>query len=133
VLVFVLIARYSFQIFMKLEFFSTDFRRMLHYATKFHENPSSGWRVFFPCGLTDGQTDLTKRTVPFRNFANAPINRSIGSTKIETINLAVLPISFKTDICFYSVKTRYNALVPAACFGGHRPSSGSLYTNIFKT
>jgi len=34
---------------------------------KFHENPSSGSRVF-PCG----QTDMTKLTVAFRSFANAP-------------------------------------------------------------
>ena len=34
----------------------------------FHENPSNGSR-FVPCGRTDRQTDTTKLTVAFRNFA----------------------------------------------------------------
>ena len=34
---------------------------------KFHENPSSGSRIF-PCG----RTDMTKLIVVFRNFANKP-------------------------------------------------------------
>jgi hypothetical protein len=46
---------------------------------KFHQNPFSGSRVF-PCGQTDekteirtdGQTDITKLTIGFRNFASAP-------------------------------------------------------------
>jgi len=38
---------------------------------KFHENPSSGSRVF-PCRRTDGGTDMTMLMVAFRNFANAP-------------------------------------------------------------
>jgi hypothetical protein len=37
---------------------------------KFHENPSSRSRVV-PCG----RTDMTKLTVGFRNFANAPQRR----------------------------------------------------------
>jgi len=36
---------------------------------KFHENPSSCSRV-----VTCGQTDMTKVTVAFSNFANAPKN-----------------------------------------------------------
>ena len=35
-----------------------------------HQNPSSGSRVV-PCGRVGGQTDITKLTVAFRNFANA--------------------------------------------------------------
>jgi hypothetical protein len=42
---------------------------------KFHENPSGESRVV-PCGRadrqTDRQTDMTKLTVAFRNFAKAP-------------------------------------------------------------
>jgi len=38
---------------------------------EFNENPSSGSRVV-PCGRRDGQTDLTRLIVSFRNFANAP-------------------------------------------------------------
>ena len=36
---------------------------------KFHENSSSGSRVF-PCG----RTDMTKLIAAFRNYANAPKN-----------------------------------------------------------
>jgi len=38
---------------------------------EFDENPSSGSRVVSR-GQTDGQTDMTKLTVAFRNFVNAP-------------------------------------------------------------
>ena len=38
---------------------------------KFHQNPSSGSRVV-PRGRTDGQTDMTKLIVAFRNVAKAP-------------------------------------------------------------
>ena len=41
---------------------------------KFHQNPSSGSRVV-PCRLTDGQTDMTKLIVTFRNYENAPKNQ----------------------------------------------------------
>ena len=34
---------------------------------RFHQNPSSGSRVFH----ADGHTDMTKTVVAFRNFANA--------------------------------------------------------------
>ena len=38
---------------------------------EFHEKPSNGNRVI-PYGRTDGQTDMTKLLVAFRNFANVP-------------------------------------------------------------
>jgi hypothetical protein len=42
---------------------------------KFHENFSS-WARVIQCGemdrQTDGQTDMTKRKVAFRNFGKAP-------------------------------------------------------------
>ena len=41
---------------------------------KFHENPTSGSRVFNADGKTDGRTDMTKLIVAFRNFANARNN-----------------------------------------------------------
>jgi len=37
----------------------------------FHENFSSVSRTV-PCRETNGETDMTKLTVAFRNFANAP-------------------------------------------------------------
>jgi len=54
---------------MKLEFSRQIFKKSSN--IKFHKNPSSGGRVV-PCGRTDGQTDMTKLIVAFRNFANAP-------------------------------------------------------------
>jgi len=40
---------------------------------KLYENPCSERAEFFHAdGRTDGQTDVTKLTVAFRNFANAP-------------------------------------------------------------
>jgi len=38
---------------------------------RFHDNPSSGSRIV-PGGRTDGQTDMTKLVITFRNFAIAP-------------------------------------------------------------
>jgi len=54
---------------MKLEFSSQIFKK--HKSIKFNENPSIGSR-FVPCGQKDRQTDTTKLTVVFPNFANAP-------------------------------------------------------------
>jgi hypothetical protein len=53
--------------------FSTDFRKNSN--IKFRQNPSSGGRVV-PCRQTDRQTDMTKLTVAFRNFSNAPKKKS---------------------------------------------------------
>jgi hypothetical protein len=59
---------------MKLEFSRQSFEKYSN--IKFHENPSSGSRDF-PRGWTDGRTTgMTKLTVAFRNFANAPKNCS---------------------------------------------------------
>jgi len=60
---------------MKLEFSRQILEKYSN--VKFHENPSKGSRVV-SCGRThtDRRTDMTKLTVGFRNFANAPINGS---------------------------------------------------------
>ena len=60
-----------YQILMKLGVSRHIFER--HLNIKFYENPSNVSRVF-TCGLTDGQTDMTKLIVAFHNFANAPTN-----------------------------------------------------------
>jgi hypothetical protein len=62
---------YSCQISMKIEFSRQIFAK--HSNIKFHEKPSSGSRVV-PCIRAEGRTDMTKPTVAFRNFANAPKN-----------------------------------------------------------
>jgi hypothetical protein len=63
---------------MKLEFSGQIFGGNLH--IKFHQNPYSGSRVV-ACGQTEGQADMTKLTVAFRNFANAPKN--LGKTSVD--------------------------------------------------
>ena len=62
---------------MKLEFSGQSLEK--HSNTKFHENLFSGSRVV-PCGRMDGQTDMTKLLVAFRNFANAP-NKAVGTNQ----------------------------------------------------
>ena len=57
-------------VLMKLEF-SRQMRKILN--IKFHKNTSSGSRVV-PCEQMDGQTDMSKLTVFFRDFARAPKN-----------------------------------------------------------
>jgi hypothetical protein len=51
---------------MKLGFSRLIFEKSLN--IKFHQNPSSGSRVFH----ADGRTDMTKPIIAFRNFAKAP-------------------------------------------------------------
>ena len=58
----------SCQIFMKLEFSRQSFEVCSN--TKLPVNPSIGSRA-----TACGQTDMTKLTVAFRNFTNAPKNR----------------------------------------------------------
>ena len=68
-------------------------------SIKFHENPSSGSPVL-PCGRTDGQTDMTKLMVAFRNFANAPTNSTFfpRSTFLSSsIELQLFPYTILTD------------------------------------
>jgi hypothetical protein len=57
--------RHSCQICMQLEFSRQIFQKYSN--IKFHENLSSRSRV--PC---DGQTDMKKLILAFRNFAKAP-------------------------------------------------------------
>jgi hypothetical protein len=55
---------------MKIEFSPQIFEK--YSSIKFYKNLFSGSRVV-PCG----QTDMTKVTVAFRNFANAPKNQKL--------------------------------------------------------
>jgi hypothetical protein len=65
VLAFVYGTCYSCHVLMKLEFSGNISEKYSN--IQFHENPSSGSRVF-PCGRTDRHTDMTKIIVAFRNF-----------------------------------------------------------------
>ena len=56
---------------MKLEFCRQIFEKLSN--IEFHENSSSVSCIVL-CGEMNGETDLTKLTVAFRNFANAPKN-----------------------------------------------------------
>jgi hypothetical protein len=49
--------------------FLTDFRKIFKY---FHENLPVGAELYHEDTQTDEQTDMTKLTVAFRKFANAP-------------------------------------------------------------
>jgi hypothetical protein len=60
--VFMKNARYSCQILMKLEFFTTGFRKSVKYQISWQ---SVQWEAVFPRGRTDRQTDMTKLSVFF--------------------------------------------------------------------
>ena len=53
-------------------------------SIKFHINPFSGSRV-----VTCGQTDMTKLTVAFRNFVNAPENLLMLFTETSGIYVRI--------------------------------------------
>ena len=57
--------RYSCHILLKLEFLRYIFETFSN--IKFHKSPYIGIRGV-PCGWTDERTDITKLTVPCRNF-----------------------------------------------------------------
>jgi len=65
---------YTCQILNKLEFSRQIFEKCSN--IKFHDTPSSGAELFHGDRWTDGHTDLTKLTVPFRNSENAPKRKS---------------------------------------------------------
>ena len=52
---------------------------------KFYQNLSSGSRIF-PCELMDGQTDMAKLILAFRNFAKAPKKCKIYSCLLHKVD-----------------------------------------------
>jgi len=55
------------------------------HISKLNENPSNGSHS--GDGQTDRQTDMTKLTVAFHNFANAPIKLIAASSIISPLQL----------------------------------------------
>jgi len=81
---------------MKLEFSRQFFEKGS--STKFLENPFSGSRVA-PRGLTDRLKDMTKTTVAFRNFVNAPKNMIQSGRKLSHK-------SWTAGLCYWAIRVR---------------------------
>ena len=78
--------------FNEIRIFSTIFEK--HSNIKFRENPSS-WSRVVPSGRASGRlTDMTKLTVAFRNFGNAPKNVKF-TTAILNIQGEIFLISIR--------------------------------------
>ena len=90
--------QFSCQILVKIEI-SQEFLNRFSKNIKFHENTSSVSRVF-PCVWTDGQTDMTKLIVAFRNIANAFKKSFFGFYEISYISIldSVHPRAGKYDM-----------------------------------
>ena len=94
--VFMYSTRNACQILTKLKFSRQIFEIIS--STKFHQNPSSGSKLFHTDGQTykrTGQTDMTKPTVAFSNIANAPKKKQVISsfcTYFKHAGNIVLPV-----------------------------------------
>ena len=72
-----------------------------------HENPSGGSRVV-PRGWTDGQADVTKLMVAFRNFANASKSDGLLSSLPNKYNNN--QIICNDQSCKIHTKSRYTVI-----------------------
>ena len=79
------VSGHSYQILMKVEFPRPTLEK--HSKIGFHENPCIGSRAV-PCGRADGQRDIRKLTVAFRNFANVPTNDEEFSLQLFSWNIS---------------------------------------------
>jgi hypothetical protein len=84
-------------ILMKLEFSGQIFEKYSN--LEFNENPPSGSRV-----VPYGQTDMTKRIVAFRNFANVPNNA------VLVVQLPNYRQSLHITAAMSSLTTTYNTM-----------------------
>jgi len=88
----------------------TGFQKYSH--IKFHENPSSDSRVV-PCGRTggrtDGQTDITKLIVAFRNFAKSP---KIDQSKVleKAVNIYQTALLYNSQDDIFRLPRKYQIL-----------------------
>jgi len=84
----------------------TDFLKTLKYQVSwktFWQKPSSPVRTN---GRTDGETDMTKLTVAFRNFSNA--------SKNSRNSLSIVPRFPKKNHCFFDMLQGFGFLSPFA-------------------
>ena len=89
------VTAYSCQILLKIGFSPQLFEKQCIF--KFHEDPFSRSRA-----VPYGRTDMTKLTVAFRNFANAPRN---GGTQTYRCGRALFPTNNVTLSCHHSGST----------------------------
>jgi hypothetical protein len=82
---------------MKLDFFQQIFKKDSN--IHFYQNQSGGSRVF-SCGQTDGQRDMTKLIVAYRNFANAPENWDLVFVITHHVQVILQPVR-RLDLSHY--------------------------------
>ena len=70
---------------MKFELFSADFPKILKYQISWKFVVPVGAGLFHADRLTDGQTDMTKLVIVFRNFANTSKNKIIIYNEINIV------------------------------------------------
>jgi len=80
--------------------FLTDFRKK-YSSIKFHYNSSSAIRVVL-CGLSNRRTDMTKRIVSFRNFANT-LNNDFRIICVSYFNVILVCVCVCVCECAVSV------------------------------
>jgi len=98
---------------MKLEFHRNVLGKYAN--TKFNENLPNRSQIF-PCGQTDGRADVTKLTVVFRNFSNAPKNYDTQLEDIEPhTNIRCHFTKLSSTFCTATVWSDFPLLVIHSC------------------
>ena len=93
---------------MKLEFLGADFRKI--FECKNYEETISVAADLFCAG---GQTDMSKRIIPFRNFAKAPKNKNtylfpvISSSTWHEIVTNAMPVEENISVPLVFERARF--------------------------